>query len=124
MTLGSAPPILFLTTTDLDRCQMFYEVTLGLRCVEHDPSALVFDTSGVMLHINPVESVTPQAHTVLGWQVDDLTETMTALKEAGITFAEFDNVPLDKHSIWTDGDGTQIAWFRDPDGHLLSLTQW
>ncbi len=124
MTLGSAPPILFLATTDADRCQAFYELVLGLTCMEHDPSALVFDAGGVMLRISPVESVTPQPYTVLGWQVDDILEAMAALTEAGVAFARFEGVPQDERGIWTADDGTQIVWFHDPDGHLLSLTQW
>ena len=116
-------PILFLATANADASLAFFRDTLELGFVEDSPFALVFDAAGIMLRIQKVEAVTPVPYTALGFDVDDIAARVDALAERGVSFERFDFMPQDERGIWTTPDGARVAWFRDPDGNLLSLTQ-
>ena len=118
-----APPIAFLATTDAERARLFYAGVLGVRLVSDDQFALVFDLAGTMLRLVRVETFTPQPFTVLGWQVADLDAAIRGLERAGVAFERFDGLEQDELGAWAAPGGTRIAWFRDPDGNLLSLSQ-
>jgi catechol 2,3-dioxygenase-like lactoylglutathione lyase family enzyme len=116
--------IAFVATTDAARARRFYGETLGLRFVADEPYALVFDANGTMLRIQKAESVTPHPYTALGWQVDDIEETVRALGKRGVEFVRYPFFEQDAAGIWTaPGSKTRVAWFHDPDGNLLSVTQ-
>jgi catechol 2,3-dioxygenase-like lactoylglutathione lyase family enzyme len=123
MILASAPLIAFLATADAARARTFYTVTLGLRLVEDSPFALVFDVMGTMLRIQKVAALTPHPFTVLGWQVDDVAAAVRELAGRGVTFNRYDGLDQDGVGIWTSPAGARIAWFSDPDGNVLSLTE-
>ena len=116
--------ICFAATTNPARSQEFYRDTLGLRLVEDSPFALVFDAAGTMLRIQKVESLSPAKHTTLGWEVEDIQATIRQLTENGVRFERFAGLPQDEHGIWTTPDGSRVAWFKDPDGNTLSLTEF
>lgn len=120
--LGAAKVGTFLCTRDRATAKAFYGGTLGLRLVHEDDYAVVFDLDGISLRISPVKELVPQPFTVLGWQVGDVPATVRALVAAGVTFARFDNLEQDELGIWTPVGGIQVAWFRDPDGNLLSVS--
>ena len=122
--LSDSAPIAFLATADAARSRAFYEGALGLAVVEDSPFALVLDLKGVMLRVQKVQALTPAPHTALGWKVQDLRQTMAGLLPRGVVFERFAGVGQDELGIWTSPSGAQIAWFRDPDGSLLSLTQF
>ncbi|MGA2537855.1 MAG: VOC family protein [Terracidiphilus sp.] len=124
--LGTSKLMAFAPVTDPARARAFYEGVLGLRLVEDEaPFALVFDANGTMLRVTPVGEHRPQPFTVLGWEVESIESTVQRLMEAGVVFERFpgmnDGHPL---AIWTSPSGAQIAWFKDPDGNLLSVTQF
>lgn len=123
--LSGAAPIAFVGVTDLDRALRFYRDVLGLT-LRHDetPFALVFDCAGTMLRVSKVEVVPEARFTVLGWTVPDIPAAVRGLAAKGITFMRVPELPQDELGIWTVPDGTQVAWFRDPDGNILSLTQF
>ena len=98
--------------------------TLGLPLVEDAPFALVFAAGETMLRVQKVAGLTPQPFTALGWHVDDLAETVAALVRRGVVFQHFEGVQQDEAGIWTTPSGDRIAWFKDPDGNLLSLTEF
>jgi catechol 2,3-dioxygenase-like lactoylglutathione lyase family enzyme len=123
MILASAPLIAFLATADAARARTFYTGTLGLRLVEDSPFALVFDVMGTMLRIQKVAALTPHPFTVLGWQVDDVAAAVRELAGRGVTFNRYDGLDQDGVGIWTSPAGARIAWFSDPDGNVLSLTE-
>jgi catechol 2,3-dioxygenase-like lactoylglutathione lyase family enzyme len=123
MILASAPLIAFLATADAARARTFYTGTLGLRLVEDSPFALVFDVMGTMLRIQKVAALTPHPFTVLGWQVDDVAAAVRELVGRGVTFNRYDGLDQDGVGIWTSPAGARIAWFSDPDGNVLSLTE-
>lgn len=122
--LGSCEVIAFVATKDPERARAFYEETLGLRLVEDQAFALVFDANGVMLRIAKVRELAAAPHTVLGWHVDDIATVTRQLRSKGVEMERFGNMPQDADGIWTSPDGARIAWFKDPDGNTLSLTQF
>jgi len=116
-------PILFLSTANAPRSRAFYERVLGLEFVADEPPALVFKVGHSMLRIQKVERVDAAPYTALGWAVSDIRGTIRALREAGVTFSRFEGMKQDSDGIWQSPSGALVAWFADPDGHVLSLTQ-
>ena len=121
--LGKQTLIAFVATSDAARARVFYEETLGLSLVSDDPFALVFDANGTTIRVQKVESVKPQPFTALGWLVDDLSAVVSALKQRGVRCEQFPGMDQDENGIWVSPSGAVIAWFKDPDGNVLSLTQ-
>jgi len=121
--LGNNQIIALLGTADADAARSFYEGKLGLKFVYEDDFALVLSGGGTELRIQKLASVTLQAQTALGWSVDDIAATVAGLGDAGVTFERFDGMAQDASGIWDAPSGGRIAWFKDPDGNLLSLTQ-
>lgn len=122
--LASSDVIVFLATADASRARAFYESMLGLRLVADETFALVFDANGVMVRIAKVAALTPATHAVLGWSVADIVAAVAALGARGVTFERFPGLTQDPLGIWSSPDGAQVAWFKDPDGNVLSVTQF
>ena len=122
--LATSDVIAFAPTTDPARARAFYEGTLGLRLLDENPYACVFDANGTMLRVTTVGEVARPGYTVLGWRVADIGETVTDLETAGVTFARYDGMEQDSQGVWTTPNGDRIAWFTDPDGNVLSLTEF
>ena len=116
-------PILFLATANAERSRAFYERVLGLEFVADQPPALVFNVGHSMLRIQKVEHVHVAPYTALGWAVSDIRGTIRALREAGVAFSRFEGMNQGPDGIWQSPSGALVAWFQDPDGHVLSLTQ-
>lgn len=114
----------FVSTTNPKAARAFYGDTLGLTLTSDEPMALVFDCHGVMLRISIVEELHPQPFTVLGWEVADIRVRLRELLAKGVKFEHYGFPTQDAEGIWLTPDGTQVAWFKDPDGNLLSLTQF
>lgn len=124
MPLANRSPVTFLFTRDREKAKAFYRDTLGLTYVSSDEFAERFDMNGVSLRIVPIADHVPSPHTVLGWDVDDITATAAAMKAKGISFEIYDGFGQDEIGIWSAPDGhAKIAWFLDPDGNNLSITQ-
>jgi catechol 2,3-dioxygenase-like lactoylglutathione lyase family enzyme len=115
--------VAFAATTDLERAHAFYGEVLGLRRVDATPFASVYDANGTSLRVTRVERVAPAPYTVLGWDVADIGATIADLTARGVAFERFPGVEQDDHGVWTAPGGARIAWFRDPDGNVLSLAQ-
>jgi len=123
--LADAEIIAFVGATDGSRAKRFYADPLGLRLVTEEPShALVFDAGGTMLRVSLVPAVPPARFTVLGWRVKDIGATVDGLVAKGIAFERFPGFEQDERGVWTTPDGAKVAWFKDPDGNMLSLTQF
>jgi catechol 2,3-dioxygenase-like lactoylglutathione lyase family enzyme len=122
--LTGTPPIVFISTVDPATALAFYEGTLGLTFVEDAGFALVFDLGGTMLRVTRVDALSPQPFTVLGWRVDDATATARALRARGVAFERYEGMEQDAEGVWTAPSGGRIAWFRDPDGNVLSITSF
>jgi catechol 2,3-dioxygenase-like lactoylglutathione lyase family enzyme len=120
--LGGAVYVGIIQVSDKDKVRSFYEDTLGLTLVEDAPFALVFESKGTMIRVTPVPDFTPRPATTASWRVPDLAATVRALRERGVRFQDPDDA--DELGIWSDPGGRgKVAWFYDPDGNTLSLTQ-
>lgn len=122
--LHAAPPIAFVSTADGERARAFYEEALGLRLVADEGFALVFDLAGVMLRVTRVDELRPQPFAVLGWRVADAEATARELAGRGVVFERYPGLDQDDLGLWRSPSGARIAWFRDPDGNVLSLTEF
>ena len=122
--LDAADLIAFAATTDLDRARVFYEQVLGLTVTEQTDLACVFDANGTMLRVTAVPEVARAGYTVLGWRVADITAAARELSARGVRFLRFDGMDQDADGVWTSPGGGRIAWFADPDGNTLSITQF
>jgi catechol 2,3-dioxygenase-like lactoylglutathione lyase family enzyme len=122
--LATSEVIAFAATTDPARARAFYEDVLGLSVVEENAYACVVDAHGTMLRITTVSEVAHPGYTVLGWRVSDINEAVAQLESLGVDFARYDGIEQDAHGVWTTPNGDRVAWFTDPDGNVLSLTQF
>lgn len=120
---ANAKLIAFGAISDAGRARYFYCDLLGLDLKEETEFALVLDAAGVELRLQKVPEVHAPPYTSLGWQVADIAGTMRKLAAAGVAFEKYPFLKQDADGIWAAPSGARIAWFRDPDGNLLSLTQ-
>jgi catechol 2,3-dioxygenase-like lactoylglutathione lyase family enzyme len=122
--LSTSPIIAFIPTRDARRARTFYEETLGLRFVSDDGFALVFDANGTMLRIVCAGNFTPFQFTLLGWQVPDIDAAVADLTARGVQFHRYDFLKQASNGVWSPpGNAARVAWFRDPDGNTLSISQ-
>ena len=123
--LRDAELIAFVPTTNPKKARAFYETKLGLKFVNEDRFAVVFDSGGVMVRIANISGVPhkPAAFTILGWSVPDITDTIRALGKRGVLFERYEGMEQDPDGVWTSPSGAKIAWFKDPDGNVLSITE-
>jgi len=122
--LESSDLVAFVAATDLDRARIFYEQRLGLRVLERSDFAVVLDANGTMLRVTAVGQVMQAGYTVLGWRVRDIAASVRALTAQGVGFLRYEGMSQDDDDIWTTPSGDKVAWFADPDGNTLSLTQF
>ncbi|HVW09658.1 MAG TPA: VOC family protein [Bryobacteraceae bacterium] len=114
----------FIAASDPERAKRFYRDTLGLPLVSEElPFALVFDARGTMLRVTMVKEVAAAPYTVLGWSVPDIAAAVKALTAAGVRFQRYERMQQDELGIWTAPGGAKVAWFQDPDGNTLSISQ-
>jgi catechol 2,3-dioxygenase-like lactoylglutathione lyase family enzyme len=121
---NSSKLIAFVPTKDLNRARKFYEETLDLRFVSEDPFAVVLTAAGTMLRVAKVPEFEPAPFTILGWQVPNIEPAVRKLRTRGVKFERYDSMPQDDLGIWLSPSGAKVAWFKDPDGNVLSLTQF
>jgi catechol 2,3-dioxygenase-like lactoylglutathione lyase family enzyme len=123
--LASSRIAAFSATANPDRAKVFYRDQLGLKLVSDEPYALVFDANGTMLRVQKVKEVGEAKYTSLGWNVSDIAAMMDELEKAGVTFERYGFPGQDEKGIWTaPGSAAKVAWFKDPDGNILSLAQF
>jgi catechol 2,3-dioxygenase-like lactoylglutathione lyase family enzyme len=121
----SAKAMTFIVTRDREKSKAFYRDVLGFNMSHEDPFAAVFDLNGTTLRISTVADFRAQAHTVLGWEVPDIVAGVKALAAKGVKFTVYEGMGQDDLGIWSPPGGTtKVAWFLDPDGNNLSLTQF
>lgn len=121
--LGSEKIIGFVPTRDAKKAKQFYQNVLGLKLVSEDQFAVIFDANGTMLRVTPVPEFKPDPFTMLGWEVTDIQKTVSGLRQRGVMFEEYGFLKQDELGIWTAPGGARVAWFKDPDGNLLSVSQ-
>jgi catechol 2,3-dioxygenase-like lactoylglutathione lyase family enzyme len=122
--LESQKLIAFVAVEDLARAKAFYRDRLGLRLIREDDFALVFDVAGTMLRATRVKEKVSAEYSVLGWQVPDIVQTAEGLQKAGVRLERYPGMQQDELGIWNSPAGARVAWFKDPDGNTLSITQF
>ena len=122
--LDSSEVIAFAPAAGLHQARAFYEQVLGLRLIEQNDFACVFDANGTMLRVTAVAEVARPGYTVLGWRVSDIMAAVRGLAARGVVFLRYDGMDQDDDGVWTTPGGDKVAWFTDPDGNVLSLTQF
>jgi catechol 2,3-dioxygenase-like lactoylglutathione lyase family enzyme len=115
----------FLNTNDPEKAKAFYTGVLGFRLLTDDNFAVSFDANGTMLRIGKAQNHKPAQGTVLGWEVDDIHTAVRELVAAGVQFEQW-NLPFmkqDDSGVWIAPSGDEVAWFKDPDGNVLSISR-
>jgi catechol 2,3-dioxygenase-like lactoylglutathione lyase family enzyme len=121
--LSTSPLIVFIPSKDASHSRSFYEGTLGLRFISDDSFAIVMDSNGTMVRIVRVGEFTPAPFTILGWQVDDIHARVAELSGNGVQFNRYPYFEQSPDGVWTAPNGAKVAWFPDPDGNTLSISQ-
>jgi catechol 2,3-dioxygenase-like lactoylglutathione lyase family enzyme len=121
--LGSTNIVAFVPTKDSEEARAFYEGVLGLRFVKDDGFAMVLDANGIMIRVAKVPQFTPAQFTILGWQVNDIAKVVEGLQKNGVRCEIFGFFKQDELGIWTAPTGDKVAWFKDPDGNILSVSE-
>ncbi len=113
----------FVPTTKPGEAKRFYNDILGLKLLCEDNYALEFEAGGTLLRVATVQELNPHPFTILGWNVTDIALTVKDLNEKGVEFKRYDFMEQDNLGIWTAPGGAKVAWFNDPDGNVLSVTE-
>ena len=124
MMLAGNDLMAFLATSDPAKALAFYQDALGLTLIADEEYALVFEANGTMLRVQKVASVAAAPYTALGWSTQAIDEDVAGLTARGVVFERFEGMEQDTAGIWTAPGGARVAWFKDPDGNLLSLTEF
>jgi catechol 2,3-dioxygenase-like lactoylglutathione lyase family enzyme len=120
--LENAAVMGFIPTRDFKAARDFYVDRLGLTVISQDDFALEVASSGTHIRITKVGEFTPVPFTILGWRVNDITPAVRALAAKGVIFERYDFLEQDEDGIWSAPGGARIAWFRDPESNVLSLS--
>ena len=121
--LASGKIVGFVLTRDYDKARAFYEGKLGFEFVSMDQYALVMRVGGHKIRIAKTQNFTPAQGTILGWEVEDIKTVVTWLGERGVALEKYPFVQDRELGIWTTPTGDKVAWFKDPDGNILSVSQ-
>ena len=121
--LGTTDIMAFVPTTDFDKARAFYEGTLGLRYVKNDGFAMVLDANGIFIRVAKMPDFKPLPGTILGWRVADIDAAVNGLAQRGVQFERYGFPGQDERGVWTAPGGDRVAWFKDPDGNTLSVSQ-
>jgi catechol 2,3-dioxygenase-like lactoylglutathione lyase family enzyme len=122
--LSSAKMGAFIAAKDAKRAIAFYRDKLGLPVVRRDEFAVEFDANGTPLRVQLVQKISVAPYTVLGWEVKDIAAAVQGLQQVGITCERFRGMDQDELAVWTAPGGARIAWFKDPEGHILSVAEF
>ena len=113
----------FVPTVKPDEAKLFYKDILGLKLLSEDNYALEFDANGTLLRIIIVQDLKPYPFTILGWNIDNIISLIKQLNDKDIFCEQYEFLEQDDLGIWTSPNGSKVAWFKDPDGNVLSLTE-
>jgi len=114
----------FLATTNADEAQHFYKDVLGLELISRDNYALLLNANGINLRVALVPEYKAPAYSVISWLVDDINTEVDELSSKGVKFEQYGMPGQDEKGVWTSLDGTKVAWFKDPQRNILSLTKF
>ena len=121
--LASSKMVGFVPTKDSAAARAFYEGKLGFQFVSDDAFALVVKAGDTKIRISKAQNFTPAQYTVMGWEVGDIEKMVAWLKGRGVEFQKYPFLKDPELGIWTAPTGDRVAWFKDPDGNVLSVSQ-
>jgi catechol 2,3-dioxygenase-like lactoylglutathione lyase family enzyme len=121
--LASGKLVGFVPTKDSTKTREFYEGKLGFQFVSDDQFALVMQAGESMIRIAKTKDFTPAQYTVMGWEVPDVEVMVQWLNKRGVKFEKYPFIKDQESGIWITPNGDKVAWFKDPDGNVLSLSQ-
>ncbi|MBV8086649.1 MAG: VOC family protein [Chloroflexi bacterium] len=121
--LAGCPFSGFALTSHPDAARAFYRDVLGLALLHEDDFGMEFEVAGARLRVSKIEAFEPAAHTIAGWTVGDIAAMARELVAKGVQFNHYPGMPQDQLGVWSPDGATKVAWFKDPDGNTLSLTQ-
>lgn len=121
--LSNATIKTFVPTVKPQEAKAFYQGILGFKLLNEDNYALEFDAGSVLLRVIIVPELKPQTFTILGWNVKNIEAIIRSLNEKGVICEKYEFMQQDGLGIWTSPNGSKVAWFKDPDGNVLSLTE-
>ena len=121
--LQSAKVVAFLQVSDRKKAREFYVEVLGLKYISEDPFALVVESNGTRVRIGEMPNLQPAQFTVLGWEVPDMEEAVSDLQSRGVELQKYGLKGQDERGVWTTPGGDKVAWFKDPSGNVLSVSQ-
>ena len=124
VALGNCDVMAFVATIQPARARAFYCDVLGLHFDEENPFAVVVKAANAIVRIEKAPAFTPLPFTVLGWIVEDVETAAKELQTRGVKFERFEGITQDSLGIWNSPSGARVCWFKDPDGNILSLTQF
>ena len=113
-----------LPSSNLEQSKEFFESKIGLQIISEDPYGVELEGLDSVLRLSLVQQFTPQAFTVLGFKVSDISLEVKSLTSKGVIFENYDSLDQDELGIWTSPSNAKVAWFKDPEGNVLSLTQY
>ena len=114
----------FIPTTQAKRSRQFYQDTLGLVLVSEDNFAMEFRGGDTLLRVTIVNELSPHPFTVLGFRINEIEKQVKSLSTKGVNFERYDHFDMSDLGIWSSSSRAKVAWFKDPDGNLLSLTEY
>jgi catechol 2,3-dioxygenase-like lactoylglutathione lyase family enzyme len=120
--LTSGKLVGFIATTDYEKSRAFYEGKLGFEFISLDQFALVVRAGEHKIRIAKVANFTPFQGTVLGWEVGDIEAVAIWLRDRGVDTEKYSFVADQQLGIWIAPSGDKVAWFKDPDGNVLSIS--
>ncbi|MGH9747573.1 MAG: VOC family protein [Candidatus Acidiferrales bacterium] len=121
--LASSKIIGFVPTKDSKKAREFYEGKLGFQFVSDDAFALVVRAGATMIRISKAKDFAPAPYTILGWEVQDMEAVVQWLSSRGVAFEKYPFIQNQELGIWTAPSGDKVAWFKDPDGNVLSVSR-
>ncbi|HVS96387.1 MAG TPA: VOC family protein [Puia sp.] len=121
--LGKYALMAFVSTAEPATGRAFYEEKLGLTVTSVDDYGVMYDAGGTTLRMSFVRELHPAPYSILSWMVRDIHSVMKGLKAKGVVFEMYEGLGQDEAGVWTAPGGTKVAWFKDPGGNLLSLSE-
>jgi catechol 2,3-dioxygenase-like lactoylglutathione lyase family enzyme len=121
--LNSAKIVGFVPTQNLERARAFYADLWGLPVIHEDAFGVTLGANAALIRISIVGAFRPASFTILGWEVPDIRAAVEELARRGVRFERFDGLQQDESGIWTAPGGSRVAWIKDPDGNILSVSQ-
>ena len=121
--LGTADATPMIAVKDLDRARTFYEETLGLQQVDDFGEGFMLKSGDTKVTVYRSEFAGTNKATALTFDVEDIEGEVNELKGKGISFEHYDLPGLERDGDLYVAQEMKTAWFKDPDGNILSLIE-